>query len=315
MVKKITLIFPKEEIKKMIKIGSHVPFKKPLMYLDSLQKSLSFDANTFMIYTGAPQNTIRSDLKNANLLETFEQMKQHNLDPNDLVGHAPYIVNLANPSLATRTFAIDFLTKELYRFEQMKIVRMVLHPGNNMNKNKREAIEFIASGINQIFKNTADLKVGIALETMAGKGNEIGASFQDLKDIIILIEDKKRISVCFDTCHVFDSGYDIKNNFELVMEEFDSIVGQQYLSVFHINDSKNVLGSRKDRHENIGYGNIGFEALVNIIYHPSFLSLPKILETPFINGFAPYKEEIKMIKEKTFNPNLKKVLKKRFKKI
>ncbi|MGE9276371.1 MAG: deoxyribonuclease IV [Candidatus Phytoplasma pruni] len=291
----------------MIKIGSHVPFHKPLMYLGSLQKSLSFDANTFMIYTGAPQNTIRSDLKNANLLETFEQMKQNNLDPNDLVGHAPYIVNLANPSLAKRTFAIDFLTKELYRFEQMKIVRMVLHPGNNMNKKKKEAIKFIALGINQIFKNTAGLKVGIALETMAGKGNEIGASFQELKDIITLIEDKKRISVCFDTCHVFDSGYDIKNNFELVMEEFDSIVGQQYLSVFHINDSKNVLGSKKDRHENIGYGNIGFEALINIIYHPSFLSLPKILETPFINGFAPYKEEIKMIKEKTFNPDLKKI--------
>jgi deoxyribonuclease-4 len=275
------------------------------MLLGSLQKSLSFGANTFMIYTGSPQNTIRYDLKEAKLLETFEQIKQNNLDTNDLVGHAPYIVNLANNSLQKRIFSINFLIKELYRFEKMQIFQMVLHPGNNMNNNKRESIEFIAEGINLIFKNTSDLKAGIALETMSGKGNQIGASFQDLKDIIDLIEDKKRISVCFDTCHVFDFGYDIKNNFDLVMAEFYSIVGKKYLSAFHINDSKNVLGSRKDRHENIGYGNIGFDALINIVYHNSFLSLPKILETPFINGLPPYKDEIKMIKEKKFNPYLK----------
>ncbi|MDO8168162.1 deoxyribonuclease IV [Candidatus Phytoplasma melaleucae] len=285
----------------MIIIGSHVSFKKPLMYLGALRQALSFGANTFMIYSGPPQNTKRLEIDSGNIQKTLEEMKIKQLSWNHLIGHAPYIINLSNPFIIKRTFAIDFLAQELNRFEQMKIPQMVLHPGNNLNRNKKEAIEWIASGINTIFKKTSNLKIKIALETMAGKGNEIGCCFQELRDIIDLIDDKKRISVCFDTCHVFDSGYDIKDHFELVMQDFDSIINLKYLSVFHINDSKNDLGSKKDRHANIGYGSIGFMPLMKIIYHPSFLHIPKILETPFINEEPPYKQEIDMIKQKKFN--------------
>ncbi|TVY12455.1 deoxyribonuclease IV [Candidatus Phytoplasma pini] len=289
----------------MIKIGSHVSFKKPLMYFESLKQSISFGANTFMIYTGAPQNTQRIDLKKAYVSETLIEMQKHNFIFKDLVGHAPYIVNLANPNTLKREFFIKFLTEELNRFAKLKISQMVMHPGNAISQNRKEAIHLIADGINQILYNTRHSKVKIALETMAGKGNEIGFVFQELKDIISLILEPQRISVCFDTCHVFDSGYDIKDNLEYILQEFDSIIGLKYITVFHINDSKNVLGSKKDRHENIGYGQIGFEALMKIIYHPLFIFVPKILETPFIKGLSPYKEEIKMIKQKQFNPNLK----------
>ncbi|QTX03216.1 endonuclease IV [Candidatus Phytoplasma luffae] len=289
-------------------IGSHISFKQPFFYLNTLQQALSFGANTFMIYTGAPQNTKRPDFNKIYLSETLIEMKKNSFQFNNLVGHAPYIINLANLSIEKRNFAISFLTEELKKFEILKIPQMVLHPGNSLQQERKEAIKMIAQGINQIFKNTSDLKIKIALETMSGKGTEIGYKFQELKNIIDLIEDKTRISVCFDTCHVFDAGYDIKNNFNLVMEEFNNIIGYKYLSVVHINDSKNILGSKKDRHENIGYGKIGFDSLMKIIYSPFFKSLPKILETPFINDQPPYEAEIKMIKEKKFNPYLKKII-------
>ncbi|WP_341266752.1 deoxyribonuclease IV [Candidatus Phytoplasma fraxini] len=289
----------------MIKIGSHVSFAKPFFYLDAVKQALSFDSNTFMIYTGAPQNTKRVDIKNTYLNEALQEMRKKNINLNDLVGHAPYIINLANCSHDKRNFAISFLTEELKRFSQLKIPQMVLHPGNALTQTKKEAIKLIASGINQILTNTHSLKIKITLETMAGKGTEIGSTFQELKEIIDLINFKDRIGICFDTCHVFDSGYDIKNDFNEVISKFDKIIGLKYLSVLHINDSKNHLGSKKDRHENIGYGNIGFSALIKIIYHPIFSHLPKILETPFINDLPPYKDEIIMIKNKIFNPCLK----------
>ncbi|MDO8064088.1 deoxyribonuclease IV [Candidatus Phytoplasma bonamiae] len=289
----------------MLIIGSHVSFKKPKMYLGSLEQALSFNSNTFMLYSGPPQNTKRNIITTNDIDQTLSEMKKHNINVNYLVGHAPYIINLANPVLDKREFAIKFLIQELNRFAQMRIPQMVIHPGNNLNKNKLEAIEWIAQGINKIFKNTSHLKTKIALETMAGKGNEIGSNFQELKNIINLIEDKKRISICFDTCHVFDAGYDIKNQFENIIKQFDKIINLKYLSVLHINDSKNYLGSKKDRHENIGYGQIGFEALIKIIYFPLFDNIPKILETPFVNEKPIYKEEIIMIKKRLFNKNLK----------
>jgi deoxyribonuclease-4 len=291
----------------MIKIGSHVSFKKPFFYLDSFKQALSFGANTFMIYTGAPQNTQRTNISQTYVQEALKEMKIKNFELNDLVGHAPYIINLANPSLEKRNFAISFLTEELKRFSQLQIPQMVLHPGNHLDQTKKEAILLIATGINQILRNTNSLKIKIILETMAGKGTEIGSCFQELKEIIDLIDNKDRIGVCFDTCHVFDAGYDIKNNFQKVIEEFDNIIGLKYLTVLHINDSKNDLGSRKDRHENIGYGKIGFDALIKIIYYDRFSHLPKILETPFINNIPPYQKEIEMIKQNKFNSYLKEI--------
>ncbi|WBL31292.1 deoxyribonuclease IV [Candidatus Phytoplasma sacchari] len=295
----------------MIKIGSHVSFKKPLMLLGSLKESLSFGSNTFMIYTGSPQNTKRINLQKDNIDEFIKKIQKSNIDINYLTGHAPYIVNLANPIIEKRKFSINFLTQEICRFAKMKINTMILHPGNAINKNREKSIKWIAEGINKIFENTSLYHTKISLETMSGKGQEIGSNFEEIKDIINLIQNKNRISVCFDTCHVFDSGYDIKNNFELVINKFNSIIGLNYLNVFHINDSKNILGSKKDRHENIGFGQIGFDSLIKIIFDHRFVKIPKILETPFINGYPPYKEEIKMIKNKKINFNLKDFFKKK----
>ncbi|MGM1458995.1 MAG: deoxyribonuclease IV [Columbia Basin potato purple top phytoplasma] len=289
----------------MIKIGSHVSFKSPEFYLNALKEALSFGSNTFMIYSGPPQNTKRVNIYQTYIQETLIEMKKNKISLNDLSGHAPYIINLANPSLEKRNFAISFLTDELKRFAHLQIPQVVLHPGNYLKQTKKEAIKFISIGINKILKNTNHLKNKITLETMAGKGTEIGSCFQELKDIIDLIENKERIGVCFDTCHVFDAGYDIKNKFTEVIEEFNNVIGLKYLTLFHINDSKNDLGSKKDRHENIGYGQIGFDALIKIIYYSDFLHLPKILETPFIKNLPPYKKEIDMIKNKKFNPHLK----------
>ena len=232
-------------------------------------------------------------------------MEELKLDLSHVVVHAPYIINLANPDPEKREFAVSFLTEEIKRTAAMQVSQMVLHPGSAVGKNREEAIKWIGEGLNKIFKNTEGLNVKIALETMAGKGNEVGKTFEEIKAIIDLVEDKKRISVCFDTCHINDAGYDIKNHFNDIIESFDQIVGIEYISVLHINDSKNVLGAAKDRHENLGFGTIGFQALIDIIYDERFSKIPKILETPYVSNKPPYKEEIEMIKNKKFNPELK----------
>ena len=226
-------------------------------------------------------------------------------DTNHIVVHAPYVMNLANPSLEKREFAIEFLTSEIERSHRMHATQIVLHPGSAVASTVEQGISWIAEGLNQVIENTKDKPVRIALETMAGKGNEIGRTFEELKQIIDLIHDKSRVSVCFDTCHTHDSGYDIKHNFQSVIDEFDRVIGKEYISVFHINDSKNIRGARKDRHENIGFGEIGFEALMEVVYHQDFIKIPKILETPYIEENAPYKEELEMIRNNQFNPNLK----------
>ena len=287
-------------------IGSHVSMKDPNNFLGSIEETLSYKANALMIYTGAPQNTRRKDINLLKIDEALALMKEHNLDTNHIVVHAPYVMNLANPSLEKREFAVEFLTSEIERSHRMHATQIVLHPGSAVASTVEQGISWIAEGLNQVIENTKDKPVRIALETMAGKGNEIGRTFEELKQIIDLIDDKSRVSVCFDTCHTHDSGYDIKHNFQSVIEEFDRVVGKEYISVFHINDSKNIRGSRKDRHENIGFGEIGFEALMEVVYHKDFIKIPKILETPYIDENAPYKEELEMIRNNQFNPNLKK---------
>ncbi|HHT39759.1 MAG: deoxyribonuclease IV [Acholeplasmataceae bacterium] len=286
-------------------LGSHVKMSGKKMMLGSVEEALSYGANTFMIYTGAPQNTRRRKIEELKIPEALELMKAHNIDVNNVVIHAPYIMNLANPSLEKRQFAIDFLTSEIERSAAMEATQIVLHPGSAVGLDREEAIRWIGEGLNKVIANTKDLKVKIALETMAGKGNEVGRTFEELKAIIDLVADKTRVSVCFDTCHTHDSGYDIKENFKGVLEEFDKVVGKKYLSVFHINDSKNIKGARKDRHENLGFGEIGFKALVDIIYDEEFKAIPKILETPYIGDNPPYKEEIEMIKNRRFESDLK----------
>lgn len=289
----------------MLIIGSHVSMSGDDMYLGSVKEALEYKANAFMVYTGAPQNTMRKALSDLKIDEAVEMMKEHHLDFEHVVVHAPYIINLGNPDPEKRAFAISFLTEEVKRTAAMHVNQIVLHPGSALGKDRPKAIIWIAEGVKQVIINTKDLNVRIALETMAGKGNEVGKTFEELKQIIDLVNEPKRVSVCFDTCHTHDAGYAVKDDFQSVVDQFDQIVGKSKISVFHINDSKNVLGASKDRHENIGFGFIGYESLMKVVNHPDFINIPKILETPYVEELPPYKEEIEMIRNQVFDPELK----------
>src|SRR5690554_3761720 len=273
----------------MLILGSHVSLKGNDMFYGSVLEALTYNANTMMIYTGAPQNTIRKPIEVMKIEEAHALMKEKGIDLNHVVVHAPYIINLCNPDPERRAFAVEFLTKEVIRVGHMGINQMVLHPGSAVGGNRIEAVSWISEGLNQIIENTKDLNVRIALETMAGKGNEVGKTFEELRDIIKGVDDKSRVSVCFDTCHVHDAGYDLVNQLEATLKSFDDIVGLNYISVVHVNDSKNILGAAKDRHENIGFGHIGYDTLINVIYHDAFKDIPKILETPYVDDNPPYK--------------------------
>lgn len=190
----------------------------------------------------------------------------------------------------------------------MGIKQMVLHPGNATGGNREEVINWIAEGLNEIINNTKGIDVKIALETMAGKGTEVGRTFEEIRQLIDLVQDKDRMGVCFDTCHTSDANYPIKDDFEGVLDEFDKVVGLEWITVMHINDSKNEQGAVKDRHENFGFGHLGFDTLINVIYNPRLKDIPKILETPYVEGKPPYKHEIEMIRNKEFNPDLKEII-------
>lgn len=281
-------------------IGCHVSMKAPKYLLGSLQEALNYQANAFMIYTGAPQNAIRKPIKDLLLTEFKSELAKTKIKISDVIVHAPYIINLANTiKPATFHFSVELLTKELKRCQEIGVSTLVLHPGSAVGANKEQALKQIVKGIDQAcYKNQT---VKIALETMAGKGSETCSNFQDLAYIINNVKDKSLIGVCWDTCHLYDSGYDIVNNLEAVIKEFDQLIGIDKILVIHVNDSKYGLNSHKDRHENLGLGKIGFDALMKIIYHHSFINKTKILETPWINNHPPYKEEIAMIHNQKFN--------------
>lgn len=286
----------------MLIIGSHVSFDKNTQLLGSLDTALSYGANTFMFYTGAPQNTNRCTINDLITLEALKKMKDNNIDYSKVIVHAPYIINLANKKDVDKyNFSIRFLTEELDRCEQLGIKYLVLHPGSHVNEGIDIGIDNIVNALNRILDNSS---VTVLLETMSGKGTEIGRDFYELKRIIDRINSKEKIGVCFDTCHLNDSGYDI-SKFDEILDKFDSIIGLSYLKCIHINDSKNNMGEKKDRHCNLGFGTIGFDNLIKVIYNNRIENIPKILETPWIDGmYPPYKEEIKMIKNKKMNYNL-----------
>ena len=282
-------------------IGSHVNFNNGL--LGCTKQAISYGANTFMFYTGAPQNTIRKelDLNNANL--AMELMEKENIDINNVICHAPYIVNLANKEILSKwEFSINFLKNEIKRCEQLGIKYMVVHPGSSLKNDRNECLKNISDALNYIINY--DTKVTILIETMAGKGTECGINTLEIKTILDNIIFKDKIGVCIDTCHLNDSGIDLKY-FDDYLNEFDKLIGINKIKCIHVNDSKNILGSKKDRHENIGFGTIGFDNLINIIYHDKLKNVPKILETPYIDEYPPYKFEIKEIYEKKYNPSLK----------
>ncbi len=295
-----------------MKLGSHVSMKAPNYLVGSVNEAIKDGSNCFMIYTGAPQSTQRKDVEALKIDEFKQLLTENNIDINDLVVHAPYIMNLANPDPEKRSFAIDFLTSEILRTSNIGIPQIVLHPGAHVKQGAEVGIKNIITSLNQVLDNTKGIPTKIALETMAGKGTEIGRNFDELAQIINGVNDSERVTVCFDTCHTFDSGYDIVNDFEGVLKEFDEAIGIDKITCFHINDSKNILGSSKDRHENIGFGNIGFDALNKIINHESFKNIPKFLETPYVSliegekdrTLSPYKKEIEMIKTGEMNSGL-----------
>lgn len=286
-------------IKMELIIGSHVSFKKDTQMLGSVEETLKYNANTFMFYTGAPQNTARIPINNELTNKALELMKENNIDIKNVVVHAPYIINLANAN--NFDFNVRFLKEEISRVESLGVDKLVLHPGSHVGQGVEIGIKNIIDSLNVSL--TENTKVTICLETMAGKGSEVGKSFEEIKAIIDGVKYKDKIGVCMDTCHLNDAGYDL-SNFDAILEEFDKIIGLNYLKVIHINDSKNVMGAHKDRHDNIGIGNIGFDNLIKIIYHDKLKGIPKILETPYVEQNPPYKEEIEMIRNKSFNNNL-----------
>lgn len=284
----------------MIKLGSHVGMAGKDMFLASVKEAESYGANVLMLYTGAPQNTRRKEIKDLNIEKGWEYAAQAGI--NEIVVHAPYIINLANTvKPETFTLAVEFLEKEIIRTAAMRSKTLVLHPGSCLDAGVDAGIDQIINGLNQVLDQNED-DVFIALETMAGKGSEIGRSFEELARIYDGVHKKERLRVCFDTCHVNDAGYDLSHDYEGVFQHFDEVLGLGQIAVFHINDSMNPCGTHKDRHANIGKGYLGEEVLKKLVHDPRFEEIPKILETPWLceegsdkKTIPPYKEEIRQL--------------------
>lgn len=282
------------------KLGSHVGMSGREMMLGSVREALSYNADTFMLYTGAPQNIKRKDISELNITPAWECMRAHGIE--DFAVHAPYIINLANTvNPATYEIAVEFLALEIARTIAMGSHILILHPGAHVGAGVDAGIDRIAQGLNEVLADNPDCC--IALETMAGKGSEIGRSFEELAAIYDKVVHSDKLRVCMDTCHLNDAGYDIVHDFDGVIDRFDQLIGKDQIALFHINDSKNARGAGKDRHANIGEGTIGTEALRYIVHHPDFMHLPKILETPYIPSpedpkktVPPYKKEIAMLR-------------------
>lgn len=287
-------------------LGSHVSMSGKEMLLGSAKEAASYGSNLFMIYTGAPQNTRRKDVSLFRLEEAKVFMAEHGIEICTV--HAPYIINLGNTvKEGYFEFATDFLRQEIERVEYIGAKQITMHPGAHVGQGVDSGIAQIVRGLNEVL--TPEQSPQIALETMAGKGTEIGRNFEELACIIDGVTYNEKLSITLDTCHVYDAGYDIVNDLDGVLNDFDKIIGLNRLKVLHINDSKNPFKSHKDRHANIGQGSIGFETLNRIVHHPQLTHIPKILETPWLplnekKKVAPYRHEIQMLKSQTYNPNL-----------
>ncbi len=293
----------------MLKLGSHVGMSGKEMFLGSVKEALSYGANTFMVYTGAPQNTRRKEISELNIDAGLQLARENGIK--EFIIHAPYIINLGNTEKAeTFSLAVEFLAKEIERSVAMQATTIVLHPGSHVGAGEAAGIAQIVKGLNEVL--TKDMPITVALETMAGKGSEVGRSFEELAAIYDGVVLNEKLRVCFDTCHTHDAGYDIIHDFDGVIDRFDRVLGKKQIAVFHINDSKNIQGAAKDRHENIGFGEIGFDALNYIVHHKDFTEVPKILESPYVTvsdavaqkTLPPYLQEIRMLREGTFHPDL-----------
>ncbi len=262
----------------------------PSFLLKSLEQALSYDSTAFMIYTGPPQSSRRTDIELLKIDEFKEGCSKNNIELSSVVVHAPYIINLASSNTEKHDISVNILLNEVGRCEKIGSKYLVVHPGSN--ENTCEGINQIAKAINAC--NKLSNKVVICLETMSGKGNEIGINFEQLNQIIQKIECKESVGVCLDTCHISDAGYNV-SNIESILSEFDKLIGLYYLKVIHLNDSLNQQGSKKDRHANIGKGTIGLNTLAQYVHNEKLLNVIKILETPYVDGKAIYKEEINLL--------------------
>lgn len=288
-------------------IGSHVGMSGKEMFLGSAKEAVGYGADALMIYTGAPQNTKRKPIEELKIQEGWEALHQHGIE--HLIVHAPYIINLGN-GVKEDIFelAVRFLRLELERSEAMGGEVLVVHPGAHVGEGVDRGIERVIQGLNQVLDETTTIP--LALETMAGKGSELGKSFEELARIFDGVKHSERLRVCIDTCHMHDAGYDICRDWEGVLQKLDRAIGLDRVAVVHLNDSKNPRGAAKDRHENIGFGAIGFDTLYRIATCSEFSAVPKILETPYVPGaekktFPPYKYEIAMLRSGVFDPALK----------
>lgn len=283
-------------------IGSHVSFAKEGL-LGSVKEALSYNANTFMFYTGAPQNTIRKPIDDELTKKAYELMNENGIDMNNVICHAPYIINLANNlKKESYEFGISFLKEEINRCDKLGCKYIVLHPGSSVGIDRSVALKNISDALNEVLSENSNCM--ILLETMAGKGTELGINLDEIKILLDNVIYKNRIGVCLDTCHLNDSGIDI-NEFDKYLDDFDNKIGLSRIKCVHVNDSLNVLGAHKDRHANIGFGEIGFNPLLGVIYNERLKDVPKILETPYVEDCPPYKFEIEMIKSREFDPNMK----------
>ena len=283
-------------------LGSHVSLNSPEYFLGSVKEALSYGENVFMFYTGAPQNTYRIPLGSLKIKEGITLMKQNGIEPENLIVHAPYIINPANKTKeGLFELSINTIISELQRTQAFGAKILVLHPGAHVGQGAPDAIKNIIEALDIVLEQDGT-DVRIALETMAGKGSEVGTDFSQIAQIINSSKHPERLGVCLDTCHINDAGYNV-HDVDGILEEFDKIIGLNRLLVLHINDSKNPIGAHKDRHENLGYGEIGFDTLTKYVHHPKLNGIPKILETPYFNEKPPYKQEVQMLKDNKFVPN------------
>lgn len=285
-----------------MKIGSHVSMSAPDYVLGSVKEALQYGANAFMLYTGAPQNTRRKKMSDLKIEEALQLMKENGIEESSMIVHAPYIINLAN-CVREETFelGVEFLQKEIERVKQLHATVLVLHPGSHVKAGEEEGLKKIVEGLDLAMEQVGDIQ--IAIETMAGKGSEVGYNFEQIRYLMDHAKYGDKLRVCMDTCHIHDAGYDL-SDFDKILDEFDSIIGLDRLVCMHINDSKNVQGAKKDRHANIGFGEIGFDKLNAIVHNERVKNVVKILETPYVEGNPPYKYEIAMLRKGIFDEDI-----------
>lgn len=282
---------------KKILLGAHISYTKSEQLLGSIKDMIKINANSGAFYVSNSRGYNKFELNEEKTIEGLKLAKENDINIENIIVHSPLIGNIANTNLDSDIWdrTLKSYYEDLKTLEKIGIKYYNFHPGSS--KDKFKGIEKVAKAINILHNKTKGHKTILLIETMMPKGNYIGINFEELKQIINLVKDKKRIGICMDTCHVWDAGYDIKNDLDRVLERFDNIIGLKYLKALHINDSKNKIWSGKDRHEAIGKGHIGLKAIKELVHHKKLVNLPKALETPYNDdNITRWIKEIKLLR-------------------